>query len=1078
MIMAEIVSFGEWVRQRREALNFTRADLAQRVTCSEITIKKIERDERRPSRELAELLAEHLLVPPPWRDQFVQRARGEFVAGPAPLAEAPPPPSFLQAEQPYELPRFVAREAELGWLDEHLQATLAGDGRVVFITGEAGWGKSELARAFARQAQARYPRLVVAGGNCNAHTGIGDPYLPFREILELLTGDTGAAWNTGLMSQAAALGLWRLLPDAVKALLEAGPDLVNIFISGEALLKRLKTAPLDGSDDQQRLQRLERLANQPQADFTHLQQANLFAQYTRMLHQLAQTAPLLLLIDDLQWADDGSVSLLFHLARRLKGRRIMLVGIYRPSEIALGRRSASTNQIERHPLEPVLNELQGSFGQVTVDLSQADGQLFVNALLDTEPNRLDSAFREALYRQTEGHALFTVEMLRGLQERGDLIQDQHGAWVVGLAPSWQTLPARVEGVIKERIERLPPPLRDTLRIAAIQGEIFTAEMVARVLGKTLPQIIDQLSHKLDKEHRLVSAGGSQQVGGRRLLQYRFRHILFQKYLYAALDETERVYLHQAVGEALEELYAPNLIPLASQLAWHFQAAGLAGKAMTYLAQAAGRSKQLFALPEALRFYNQIFQLAAAQPGSISLAALLKLQARRGEVRAQLGEFDGAIADFETALAASTAPDQRRDLLINLGMVCRRMDDYDRASRYLDEALAAARATGNQRSIADALYHLGTVAWSSGDNIRASHYHEEAVEICQALKLSDRVAVQALHGRGEAYLAMARPDLAAQDFQASLDLARQLGDKSYEAENLMMLGYCATGFIGMADYPRALALFQAALQISQEAHLEWHTGYTLVGLGYVYGCTGDYQQGLAYLRQALDLKISIEFSRFHMMAYDLLGDLLQELNLPDQAMSAYLQAIALIAQNRAKSFWLRRAQANLAITRLRLGDPGGAELLRQALTLARAKDLHFMAIRCLEGLIEFGFRQGEFEQARQYTEVLQQLGQSGKLGELVAQAHRWRGEILLAVGEVDAAEAELKQAAALAGDIGRVRLSWDIHNALVKLYQQRSQPELAAQHRAMAQSIRDSIAAKLQDAELTAGLSGHDLDPSF
>jgi tetratricopeptide (TPR) repeat protein len=288
---------------------------------------------------------------------------------------------------------------------------------------------------------------------------------------------------------------------------------------------------------------------------------------------------------------------------------------------------------------------------------------------------------------------------------------------------------------------------------------------------------------------------------------------------------------------------------------------------------------------------------------------------------------------------------------------------------------------------------------------------------------------------------------------------------------MMLGYCSTGFIGMARYPEALALFQAALKISQEARLDWHTGYILVGLGYVYGCTGDYQQGIAYLRQALDIKMSIEFSRFHVMAYDLLGDLLQELNLPDQAMNAYLQAIAIIAQNRAQSFWLRRAQANLAITRLRLGDPGGAELLQQALTLARTKNLQFMAIRCLEGLIEFGFRRAEFEQARQYTEVLQQLGQAGKLGEVVAQAHRWRGEILLALGEADPAEAELKQAAALAGDIGRVRLSWDIHQALAKVYHQQNRPELAAQHQAMAQSIKDGIAARLQDVELRAGLSG-------
>ncbi|NIO72144.1 MAG: hypothetical protein GTN71_24745, partial [Anaerolineae bacterium] len=91
------------------------------------------------------------------------------------------------------------------------------------------------------------------------------------------------------------------------------------------------------------------------------------------------------------------------------------------------------------------------------------------------PNRLGVAFREMLYRQTRGHPLFTIELLRGLQERGDLVQDPEGRWVEGPALDWETLPARVEAVIAERIGRLAEPLRAALRVASVEGEVFTAE---------------------------------------------------------------------------------------------------------------------------------------------------------------------------------------------------------------------------------------------------------------------------------------------------------------------------------------------------------------------------------------------------------------------------------------------------------------------------------------------------------------------------------------------------------------------------------------------------------------------------
>jgi hypothetical protein len=120
---------------------------------------------------------------------------------------------------------FVAREGELAQLNSLLERALAGQGRVTFITGEAGSGKTALLQEFARRAQEVHGDLVVANGNCSAYTGIGDAYLPLREIMELLTGNVEARWAAGAMSQGHARRLWRMLPYAAQALVEAGPDL-------------------------------------------------------------------------------------------------------------------------------------------------------------------------------------------------------------------------------------------------------------------------------------------------------------------------------------------------------------------------------------------------------------------------------------------------------------------------------------------------------------------------------------------------------------------------------------------------------------------------------------------------------------------------------------------------------------------------------------------------------------------------------------------------------------------------------------------------------------------------------------
>jgi predicted ATPase len=367
----------------------------------------------------------------------------------------------------------------------------------------------------------------------------------------------------------------------------------------------------------------------------------------------------------LQWADPGSLNLLFHLGRRLKGQRILLIGIYRPADVALGRDG------ERHPLEPVVNEFQRNFGQIQVDLNQSEGRAFIKALLDSEPHRLGASFQEALYNHARGHALFTVEMLHGLQERGDLVQDDQGRWIEGETLDWQTLPARVEGVIGERIGRLPAGLQELLKVASVEGELFTAEVVARVQGLDEAKVVGQLSGSLSRQHRLVRNQSSRllAIGGQRLSQYRFRHILFHRYLYHSLDEAERVYLHQAVGQVVEQLYEHQLEEVAVELARHFQMAGLVVEAVAYLQQAGDRAVRLSAYQEAIAHYSRALELLESRPdpGRYAQQELnLQLALGRAQIVAKGSAAPEVEHTFNRARELSQQLEDTRLLLMALG----------------------------------------------------------------------------------------------------------------------------------------------------------------------------------------------------------------------------------------------------------------------------------------------------------------------------------------------------------------------------------------------------------------------------
>jgi DNA-binding SARP family transcriptional activator len=547
------------------------------------------------------LAAELSLEPEQETRQLYEQIRGSKLAVPF------SPPAFLRHsdDQRVEHSRFVSRQDALYRMHTSLNLAMAGKGQLLLVTGSSGQGKTALVKEFLRRSLETNPALSAAWGNSRAYFGSGDPYLPFREILEMLTGQVEHLWEAGSITQDHARRLWRLAPYSTKALVLEGPALVGTFVTGQPLLQRVS---MTAQNEQSWLEKL-RVMVEHQGGGAPPSQEDLLQQYWRVLAAITRQVPLVLFLDDLQWADQSSLALLFQLSGELQSARILMIGAFRPVE------DPSSSNVSSPSLADMVNELRLLHGDILINLDELEERSFIDAYLDLEPNRFEESFREDLFRYTHSHPLFTVEMLYGMQERGDVVKNQRGEWVVSPSLNWDCLPPRVEAAIAERLRQLPQPLLDLLKRASIEGERFTAEVAAKVQGTDEQKVLMQLSVDLERRYKLVQADSSQTVNGNRLSCYRFRHILFQRYLYTQLDVVERARLHEQVGNTLEERYSSILVKNAVQLAYHFEIAGLPLKAIHYLHLAGQQATHLASFEDAIVHLNKALSLLKRQPES-------------------------------------------------------------------------------------------------------------------------------------------------------------------------------------------------------------------------------------------------------------------------------------------------------------------------------------------------------------------------------------------------------------------------------------------------------------------------------
>ena len=873
-------------------------------------------------------------------------------------------PSFLnasasKADSPTSF--VVGRGRELHVMSEALDAATSDGVRPLFVVGEAGSGKTTLIHEFVRRAQEAHPALVVASGNCDAQTGIGDPYLPFRDVLALLCGEVESRCAAGSISLHQARLLWELFPETLDALLSTGRDLIDTFVSADLLLSRSVHFPSSRSSRV----RLERLATATPPAV--LKQSAVLDQYTRLLLELARERPLLVVVEDLHWADAGTVSLLFHLCRRLEGSPVLVVGSYRPALLNVGG--------EPHPLQSAVHELRAHFGDVDVLLGSEGGRAFVDAVIDASPNRLGRDFRDALFRQTLGHPLFTVELLRELRERDVVSQDAEGRDVVSGAIDWQALPARVEAVIAERLERLPDTLKRFLKLGSIEGEEFTAEVIARAVGADERDVVRALSEELDKRHQLVGALGVRRSGSQRLSHYRFRHILFQKYLYQQIDAVERSYLHEEVGVHLESLLGDKASEAAAQLARHFEEAGLADKAIGYLQQAGERAVRLAANEHAVDHFSRALKLLDHVPDALErktrelelqLGLAAALQATRG-----LG-----FSECERAYARA------KDLILEVGATGRLFPaqwglwgyhvlrgNFEISTPLAVRLLAVAESESDDALLVQAVHAEVTDAFARGDLPAASGasereralYRKEAHYATTFQYGNHDPMVCCLSFGAMTAALMGEPGRALELAEEAVALGQSLDHSlsSLQAHALRAAMYQVNG-----DATGALESAETAMRRGFGPDGPQFWGFVHAARGWALGRLGRHKEGLDALRQAL-----AEYERagthvWTLYALALLAETLLTTGASDEAAPVLEQAAALL--ERLGSHFYQAEVLRLQGEALLVAS-GRAEAERyftRALDAARAQRARALELRAAMSLAQSQKLDGRESEARE------------------------------------------------------------------------------------------------------------------
>jgi tetratricopeptide (TPR) repeat protein len=601
--------------------------------------------------------------------------------------------------------RLVGRDKEIDTLRSSWSAAAAGRGGMVLISGEPGAGKTRLARELVDYA--RITGGAVLQGGCY-ELEAATPYLPFIEALRTWVHQS----TDGELRRAAG---------------EAGAELARLAPELESRIGPFPEGPALSAAEQR---------------------LRLFDGVARCLFSLAEPKGLLLLIDDLQWADQASLSLLHYFVRLIGRERVLILGCYRETDLD-----------RSHPLAEALDTWHRERAASRVHLRRLDPEAtstMLKVLLGQ--SEVTDDLSASIHRETEGNPFFIEEIVKTLVDDGQIVCEI-GGWCRRDAEEL-VLPQGVKAAIGRRLDHVSESTVELLRAAAILGKTFEFSELAAVTDTPEDALLDALDEAVAAQ--LVETRSGETIA--------FTHDKIREVLYHELNPIRRRRLHFRVAEGLEALRDRGGRVAVEDLAHHSMEGGCLDKGFEYARQAAAEAAEIYAYCDSLRLYERARECAEALSREAELAII---DTAMGDVYALKGEPVAAAGHYERALAGTDDPAEAVRLKCLIGE-CYVVVGDARALTYVGEAKAAL----------DPETQPAEVARASMIEARFHHYHGQSTRAAellhQALEPAERVGNPMLLGWIYGYLAGAYQHLI--EFEESNRWAQRCIDLGHERDN--------------------------------------------------------------------------------------------------------------------------------------------------------------------------------------------------------------------------------------------------------------------------------------------------------
>jgi tetratricopeptide (TPR) repeat protein/Cdc6-like AAA superfamily ATPase len=736
---------------------------------------------------------------------------------------------------------LIGRKEELDILRSLFRDVAEGRGlRVATIVGEAGIGKTRLVEELFLALQQADSKPRVLHGRCLGYAG-APPYYPVAEIIKKATGIKDDMPQKEMADQ---------LESSVKTLL--GRRMLG-DVDAVGILSKILSFSGDGD-----------LPDEGDNRQIHNQ---VLLVVEELLRALAKEENVVVLVEDIQWSDSSSLTLLDHLARSLVDSRCLLIINSRPP----GNHAAT---------RAFLEELQKSERHTRIklkDLTAEDTRRLLSELLTVE--ELDDSKRRVIIKLAAGNPFFVEEIIKNHIEKGDL-EYRDGHWYTNDEDGGFDIPDTVEGVLRSRIDNLPDQEKKVIQRASVVGEVFWRRIVTELMTYAVGDFLADLE-KRDLIHRRLESIFEDD------LEYIFKHVLLHETVYKSLLHRERRELHLKTAKWIESNYSDRIQAYQSLVANHFENGGAPEQAAVHYFEAARHAASLYANEDAKLFFAKTVE--NTQDGDLTRRAYLEW----GNVCLETGKPHESIDLFTAALGYCDSTAERAEIMERMGSAHEKLSEYPRSLEYFDDSLTLLKDEPPSLLQSKTLYGIAWVHYLRGDFREALDNITRAEEVIARVGGDDivsdraRARISNIHGsilnelkrldEGREYqsrtLALyekhgdllgmqsvlnniatvemeeGRYGAALEMLERSYEIAERCGDRLGQAINCNNMASIFTTF---GRFDRAEELYTRYLEMNAIINNRLGDGYANYGLASLSRLRGEYDKAENHFHRAIEI----------------------------------------------------------------------------------------------------------------------------------------------------------------------------------------------------------------------------------